>query len=94
MSFAELVKHKVFRFFITHFLMLLGATCPDFVDKMIDEMRLPKRQAEIIRLRYIEGMKFEAIPEMVNCELRNVFILHKDYIDKLTSFVMSYKRNT
>lgn len=41
MSFAELVKHKIFRSFIVCFLRMLGELCPDFVEKMVDEMHLP-----------------------------------------------------
>ena len=93
-SFVELLKNKIFRLFITCFLTMLGELCPDFVNKMIDEMHLSKRQAEIIRLRYISGLKFEAIPDLVHCELRNVFKLHKDYIDRLVSFVIAYKKKS
>lgn len=91
---AELVRDKLVRFFVTKFLILLGALYPNFVMDMIKEFKLPKRQAKVIELRYIKGLKFEAIPELVNCELRNVFILHKDYIDRLVSFVIHYKRTT
>lgn len=94
MSFAELVKHKIFRSFIVCFLRMLGELCPDFVEKMVDEMHLPQRQAEIIRLRYIHGFKFEAIPDLVHCELRNVFKLHKEYIDRLVVFVIAYKKKS
>lgn len=91
---AELVKDKLVRFFVTKLLILLGSLYPNFVLDMVKEFNLPPKQAKIIKLRYIDGLKFEAIPEFVNCELRNVFILHKDYIDKLVSFVVHYKRTT
>ena len=94
MSFVELVRLKIFRAFIVCFLHLLGELCPDFVNKMINEMRLSDRQAQIIRLRYINGYKFEAIPDMVHCELRNVFKLHKEYIDRLAAFVIAYKKKS
>lgn len=94
MSFVELVRLKIFRSFIVCFLHLLGELCPEFVNKMIDEMHLPERQSQIIRLRYLHGFKFEAIPDMVHCELRNVFKLHKEYIDQLAAFVIAYKKKS
>ena len=94
MSFADLVRLKIFRAFIVCFLRMLGELCPEFVNKMIDEMHLPDRKSQIIRLRYLHGFKFEAIPDMVHCELRNVFKLHKEYIDRLAAFVIAYKKKS
>lgn len=90
---VELVKAKLIRAIMTGLLFLAGKICPDFIYAILKEIHAKKRTVEIIKLRYIDNEKFEAIPDLLKrrCELRQVFKIHKDFINELYRIVISRK---
>lgn len=92
----ESVKVKIFRTFITCFLQLLGSKHPDFVNNLIDQnCKLPIHR-KIIKARYIDKIKFESIPDYIHfaTSTRNIFKIHKQFIDNLVKYILSNNNNT
>lgn len=92
----ELVKRKLIQTIMTGLLLLAGRICPDFIYALLDEMRADERTKDIINLRYVVCVKFESIPDLMKkrCELRNVFKIHKQFIDHLYLLVISRKNKS
>lgn len=90
------VKDKLIRAIMTGILSLAGKLCPDFLYNILDELKVDSRTREVIQIRYIVGVKFESIPDLMKrrCELRQVFKIHKDFIDRLYYLVITYKRRS
>lgn len=45
--------------------------------------QLPPMEREIMRLRYIDGLRFEKIALKTNYAVRNIFYIHRKAVDKL-----------
>lgn len=65
------------------FLRKLGKKNPKYFMTLMNEVSDNKRQIEIMRLRYIENMKFEAIAIKLNTDVRYMFVLHKKMLEQL-----------
>ncbi len=44
---------------------------------------LPQKEKEVLRLRYINGLKWEQIAEKLKYTDRNVYLLHKAALDRI-----------
>ncbi len=88
------VVNKIIHIIMTGLLFLAGSICPDFISALLQELKVDNRTKEIVFLHYIQHEKFESIPDLLKrrCELRQVFKVHKDFIDKLYTLVITYKR--
>ncbi len=73
--------------FVTYFLHFLGSKLPNFFLAMLDEFDISKKQKLILKYWYVEKIKTELIFEQkgVNLGERQVYNLHKDFIDKFKS---------
>lgn len=89
----DAVGAKLIRLIMTGLLSFAGKICPEFICALLKELRVDDRTFEIVKLRYIDRIKFESIPEFLHkrCELRQVFKIHKDFIDRLYMLVIAYK---
>ena len=45
--------------------------------------QLPPSEREVMRLRYIDGLRFEKIALKTNYAVRNIFYIHRKAVDKL-----------
>lgn len=61
----------------------VGKKYPDFFNRMMQDLDLPEKAIEVMKLQYVERKKFKEIPSIVNTEERNVYRLHKYVIDKI-----------
>ena len=78
------MKDNVVRFWLTHhYLRKIGKRYPDFFKELIMDVTDSFSQQQVMKQRYILGKKFEVIALDMNIDVRYVFRLHKQVIDKL-----------
>ena len=78
------MKDNVVRFWLTHhYLRKIGKRYPDFFKELIMDVTDSFSQQQVMKQRYILGKKFEVIALDMNIDVRYVFKLHKNVIDKL-----------
>lgn len=78
------MKNEIIRFWLTHhYLKKIAKRYPVFFAALLDEVAETTREAVIMKKRYIERQKFEAIAIDLNVDVRYVFRLHKNVIDRL-----------
>lgn len=81
-----MLKSKVISFWLTHsYLRRLGKFYPDHFTKMIDDITDSYSQRKVMLKRYVDGKKFEAIAYEMNVDVRYIFRLHKQVIDKIVN---------
>ena len=82
----EDVKRKIIFFWLTHgFLRRIGKFYPEYFKRWIYDLTDNRNSRKIMLLRYIDGLKFEAISYEMNTDIRNVFSYHKKVIDLIIS---------
>lgn len=78
------MKDNIVRFWLTHhYLRKIGKRYPDFFKELIMDVTDSFSQQQVMKQRYILGKKFEVIALDMNIDVRYVFKLHKNVIDKL-----------
>jgi len=78
------MKDNIVRFWLTHhYLRKIGKRYPDFFKELIMDVTDSFSQRQVMEHRYIMGKKFEAIAFDLNRDVRYIFRLHKQVIDKL-----------
>ena len=78
------MKNNILRLWLTHhYLRKIGKRFPDFFITLIDEVTDNVNEKRVMKQRYIEGKKFEIISFDTGIDLRYVFKLHRQVIDKL-----------
>lgn len=79
----ERVKAKIIALWLHIWLKRIAKKYPDFFVKMLDDLDLSDKQIKIMKYRYINGMKFKQITNLVFMEERSIHRLHKQVIDKI-----------
>ena len=78
------MKNEIIRFWLTHhYLKKIARKYPIFFSDLIYEITDSKKERLIMEKRYLEEEKFEAIAIDMNVDVRYVFRLHKQVIEKL-----------
>jgi len=78
------MKDQLVRFWLTHhYLRRTAKRFPFFFRELIDEITDNSNAKRVMIARYINNKKFEAIAIDMNVDIRYVFRLHKQVIDKL-----------
>jgi hypothetical protein len=78
------MKDNVIRFWLTHYyLRKIGKRFPDFFTQLIDEVTDSYNEKRVMKERYINGKKFEIISFDLNMDIRYIYRLHKQVIEKL-----------
>lgn len=84
----EKIKRDVIAFWLTHgFLRRIGKRYPGYFEKMINGITDNENCRRVMKLRYTgeNQLKFEAISYEMNTDIRNVFMYHRQVIDKIIS---------
>ena len=84
----EKIKRDVIAFWLTHgFLRRIGKRYPDSFENMINGLTDNEKCRRVMKLRYTgeKQLKFEAISYEMNTDVRNVFMYHRQVIDKIIS---------
>jgi len=78
------MKDNIVRFWLTHhYLKRIAKKYPLFFDTLMYEVCDRKSEQIVMKKRYLNRMKFEAIAIDMNVSDRYVFRLHKKIIDRL-----------
>lgn len=78
------MKNELIRFWLTHhYLKKIAKRYPQFFLSLIGDVTDNFKQERIMKERYIEKKKFEAIAIDMNVDTRYIFRLHRQVIDKL-----------
>ena len=82
----EDVKRKVIFFWLTHcFLRRIGKRYPEYFEHWMKDLTDNRNAIKVMKLRYIDNLKFEAIAYEMNTDIRNVFSYHKKVIESIIS---------
>lgn len=78
------MKDSIIRFWLTHhYLRKIGKRYPEFFKGLIRDVTDGFSQQYVMKERYINNKKFEVIAMDMNIDVRYVFRLHRQVIDKL-----------
>lgn len=78
------IKSEIIRYWLTHYyLRKIGKRFPDFFTQLIDEVTDSYNEKRVMKERYINGKKFEIISFDLNMDIRYIYRLHKQVIEKL-----------
>ena len=77
------VKQKIISLWLHLWLKRIAKKYPDFFIKMMEDVCDDNKSKEIMKLRYIERLKFKAIPVYVSLEERAVYSRHQEVIYRL-----------
>ena len=81
-----MLKDEVIRFWLTHhYLRRVGKKYPLFFADLMEEITDNLNEIRVMKERYILNKKFEVIALDMNVDVRFVFRLHRQAIDKLIS---------
>lgn len=78
-------KDKIVSLWLHIWLKRVAKKYPDFFIKMLEDLFLTNKQINVMKYRYIYGLKFKQIVYEVNMEERSIHRLHKQVIDKIKS---------
>ena len=82
----EVAKRKVVFFWLTHdYLRRIAKRYPEYFEKRINDITDNRNERRIMKLRYIDNLKFEAVSYEMNTDIRNVFKYHKKVVDRIIS---------
>lgn len=90
----EAVKYKIISFWLTHFfLRRIAKRYPDFFKKWVYDITDNRLERRVAIFRYygddededVHPLKFYKIADKLNTVERNVFIYHKNFVDRLIS---------
>ena len=78
------MKSEIIRFWLTHhYLRKIGKRYPGFLLDLIKEVTDNYNEARVMNDIYIKNKKFEVIAIDMGIDVRTVFRLHRQVIDKL-----------
>jgi len=81
-----MLKDEIIRFWLAHrYLPKTAKRFPIFFIQLIDEVADTQKEAQVMRERYMKRKKFEAIAIDMNVDVRYIFRLHRQVLDKLVS---------
>ena len=81
-----MLKDEVIRFWLTHhYLRRVGKKYPVFFAELMEEITDNLNEIRVMKERYILNKMFEVIALDMNVDVRYVFRLHRQAIDKLIS---------
>ena len=82
----EVAKRKVVFFWLTHdYLRRIAKRYPEYFEKRINDITDNRNARRVMKLRYIDNLKFEAVSYEMNTDIRNVFSYHKKVVDRIIS---------
>ena len=82
----EVAKRKVVFFWLTHdYLRRIAKRYPEYFEKRINDITDNRNERRVMKLRYIDNLKFEAVSYEMNTDIRNVFKYHKKVVDRIIS---------
>ena len=82
----EDVKRRVIFFWLTHcFLRRIGKRYPEYFEHWMKDLTDNRNAIKVMKLRYIDNLKFEAIAYEMNTDIRNVFSYHKKIVERIIS---------
>ena len=76
-------KDKIIALWLHLWLKRIAKRFPEFFEQLLTAVSVSDREAQIMRARYIHHLKFKQIPDVVNVELRQVYKIHQNIIDRL-----------
>ena len=83
-----MTKRDIIAFWLTHgFLRRIAKRYPEYFEKWMKDLTDNKNSLKVMKLRYIDNLKFEAVAYELNMDVRNVFSYHKQVIDLIISGV-------
>lgn len=80
------IKRKVVFFWLTHgFLRRIAKRYPEYFETWMKDLTDNANCLRVMKLRYIDNLKFEAVAFEMNIDLRNVFTYHKKVLELIIS---------
>ena len=76
-------KDKIIALWLHLWLKKIAKRYPDFFNQILKDLTLSDKACNIMCARYIQSLKFKQIPDIVHVELRQVYKIHQEVIDKL-----------
>lgn len=77
------MAREVIKIWILSFLKRLGMKTPNFLSSLFDELPVSNKAKQIMKLRYIEKLSWDNIPDKVFYSKSRVMQIHKHCIDIL-----------
>lgn len=79
----QLAKDKIIALWLHIWLKRIAKRFPDFFEQILTEIVDDDKAQAVMHARYIQRLKFKQIPDIVHVELRQVYKIHQEVIDKL-----------
>lgn len=79
----RLAKDKIIALWLHIWLKRIAKRYPDFFEQILKDVVDSDKACAIMRARYLQRLKFKQIPDIVHVELRQVYKIHQEVIDKL-----------
>ena len=76
-------KDKIIALWLHIWLKRIAKRFPDFFEQILDDVIDSDKGRMIMRARYLQRLKFKQIPDIVHLEIRQVYKIHQQIIDKL-----------
>lgn len=84
----EKIKRDIIAFWLTHgFLRRIAKRYPLYFENWMRDLTDNRNCRKVMKLRYLQNLKFEAVAYEMNIDVRNVFLYHKQVIDLIISGV-------
>lgn len=76
-------KDKIIALWLHIWLKRVAKRFPNFFEQILTEIIDDNKAQAVMRARYLQRSKFKQIPDVVHVELRQVYKIHQQVIDKL-----------
>ena len=76
-------KGKIIALWLHIWLKRVAKRFPDFFEQILTDVIDDDKARAVMRARYLQRLKFKQIPDIVHVELRQVYKIHQEVIDKL-----------
>ena len=75
------IKLEIISFWLTHiYLPRIAKKYPEYFTQAINDVCFDKKAIKIMHARYIDGLTFKEIPDIVHVEERQVYRIHQKVI--------------
>ena len=83
----EAAKRKVIFFWLTHsYLRRIGKRYPEYFEHWMKDLTDNRNSIKVMKLRYIDNLKFEVIAIDMGVDVRYIFTLHKKVLEKIIGY--------
>lgn len=76
-------KDKIIALWLHIWLKRIAKRFPDFFEQILNDIIDDDKARAVMRARYLNKLKFKQIPDVVHVELRQVYKIHQQVINKL-----------